>query len=94
MNFLRKLYPGAFALEKKVTKPFVTRLVIYVVIGIVFAVISAIINIVFAAIGNEALSVAVGALVSIISSLLSIYLTGGIVISILKFVGVIKDPEA
>ena len=35
MGFLRKLYPGAFKLEKKVTKPFVIKLVVFAIIYLV-----------------------------------------------------------
>lgn len=100
MGFLRKLYPGAFKLEKKVVKPFVIKLVVYVVIGLILAVVlgapAGVIMGIGAVTENEVLSL-VGTLIYIVAlcicSVYGIYMYGGIVISILKFVGVIKDQS-
>ena len=85
MDFLRKIYPSPFKLEKGNVKPFVIQLVIYVVIGIVMAVISGVIK---ALVGGIEV---VGVVLWAITTVVDIYCTGGIVVSILKFVGVIKD---
>ena len=98
MNFLRKLYSGAFKLEKKVTKPFVIKLVVY---AIIYLVVSVIIGGIMGGMGVLAafteplfidiIAYIVIALLGLIEFLFCIYITGGIVVSILKFVGVIKD---
>ncbi len=92
MDFLRKLYPSVFKLEKKVVKPFVIQLVIFVVIGIIMSVVSAVVNMLVD--GIEVVGPIVGLVLWLITSVVGIYCTGGIVCSILKFVGVIKDAEA
>ena len=89
MDFLRKLYPSAFKLEKKVVKPFVIQLIIFVVVGFVVSTICGV------ATGLTAQIEVVGLIVSLISGVITfvvdLYCTGGIVCSVLKFVGVIKD---
>ncbi|MBQ7907044.1 MAG: hypothetical protein IJ309_03615 [Clostridia bacterium] len=92
MDFLRKLYPASFKLEKKVVKPFVITLVVYVVIGIIMAVISGVTNALVG--GIEVVGPIVGVVLWAITTIVDIYCTGGIVVSILKFVGVIKDAPA
>ena len=101
MNFLRKLYPGSFKLEKKVVKPFVIRVVVLFVLQVVIGAICGVpigiamglaevtqnLALMFAAV---ALEIVLMALVTLVC----IYLTGGIVVSVLKFVGVIKDAPA
>lgn len=89
MDFLKKLYPASFKLEKGNVKPFVITLIVYVVIGIVMAVISAVTNALVG--GIEVVGPIVGAILWAITTIVDIYCTGGIVVSILKFVGVIKD---
>lgn len=100
MGFLRKLYPGAFKLEKKVVKPFVIKLVVYVIIGLVASLILAAPGTVFGILasttGNAVFGTIAsicGAVAGVIGFVLEIYLLGGIVCSILKFVGVIKDED-
>lgn len=100
MGFLRKLYPGAFKLEKKVVKPFVIKLVVYVIIGFVSGLILAAPGTVFGILasttGNAVFGTIAsicGAVAGVIGFVLEIYLLGGIVCSILKFVGVIKDED-
>lgn len=98
MNFLRKLYSGAFKLEKKVTKPFVIKLVVY---AIIYLVVSVVIGGIMGGMGVLALytepaaidviAYIVIALLGLVEFLFCIYIVGGIVVSILKFVGVIKD---
>ena len=92
MDFLRKLYPSVFKLEKKVVKPFVIQLVIFVVIGIIMSVVSAVVNMLVG--GIEVVGPIVGLVLWIITTIVGLYCTGGIVCSILKFVGVIKDASA
>ena len=92
MDFLRKLYPSVFKLEKKVVKPFVIQLVIFVVIGIIMSVVSAVVNMLVG--GIEVVGPIVGLVLWIITTIVGLYCTGGIVCSILKFVGVIKDAPA
>ena len=91
MEFLKKLYPGALKLEKKVTKPFVIKLVIYVVVGMVCSAILSIPGAVLSSLEFTLAATVVSSILGVISSLIGIYLTGGIVVSILKFTGVIKD---
>ena len=101
MGFLRKLYPGAFKLEKKVTKPFVIKLVVYVVIGLILSVVlgvpSGLLIGLGQVMGNSGLSLVgfiVFGIALLIASVYGIYMYGGIAICILKFVGVIKDQTA
>lgn len=85
MDFLRKFWPSAFKLEKKVVKPFVIQLIIYVLVGVVLSVASALLALLGIAIVNI--------LMSVISSIVGLYCTAGIVFSILKFTGVFKDED-
>ena len=89
MDFLKKLYPSVFKLEKKVVKPFVIQIVIFAVIGLVMNLISIVVNAILGPI--EVVGPIVGAILWAISAIVEIYCIGGIVCSILKFVGVIKD---
>ena len=89
MDFLKKLYPSVFKLEKKVVKPFVIQIVIFAVIGLVMGIINTIVGAIVGPI--EVVGPIVGAILWAISAIVEIYCTGGIVCSILKFVGVIKD---
>lgn len=93
MDFLRKLYPSIFKLEPKVTKPFVIKVVIYAVLGIALSAIVALINYLVGLAGSPFLSALVGFVLFLISAALGAYFTGGIVLSILKFTGVIKDQN-
>lgn len=85
MDFLRKFWPSAFKLEKKVVKPFVIQLIIYVLVGVVLSVASALLALLEIAIVNI--------LMSVISGVVGLYCTAGIVFSILKFTGVFKDED-
>lgn len=102
MGFLRKLYPGAFKLEKKVTKPFVIKLVVFAIIYFVASVIIGALMATFGLIGAASSKAVVGIicylvillLLGLVELVLCAYTAGGVVISILKFVGVIKDQTA
>lgn len=83
MDLLKKFWPSAFKLEKKVVKPFVIQLVIYVLIGVALSIASVLLGLLQSAVVN--------ALMYIISSVVGLYCTAGIVFSILKFTGVFKD---
>lgn len=85
MDFLRKFWPSAFKLEKKVVKPFVIQLIIYVLVGVVLSVASVLLGLLQSDVVN--------ALMYIISSVVGLYCTAGIVFSILKFTGVFKDED-
>lgn len=91
MGFLKFLYPRALQLEKKVTKPFVIKLVVYVIIGIVASIVLAAPAVILILCGLGNVAEIVGGICGGVGSLVGLYLTGGIVVSILKFVGVIKD---
>ena len=91
MGFLKTLYPRALQLEKKVTKPFVIKLVVFVVIGMICSVLLSIPGTVLALLNFTTGAKIAGAICGAIGSLVGLYLTGGIVVSILKFTGVIKD---
>lgn len=78
MDFLKKFFPFSFKFET--TKQFVWTIILYVVAEIVAGII----------LGLLALIPYVGFLFTIASYLVGVYATGGIVIAILKKVGVIK----
>ncbi|MCQ2427510.1 MAG: hypothetical protein MJ137_03775 [Clostridia bacterium] len=81
MDFLKKFWPHPFKLEKKVVKPFVIMLIIYVAVTVAASIISGVLSFV----------PVLGWILSIVSWLVDLYCTAGIVFSILKFVGVFKD---
>lgn len=85
MDLLRKFWPSAFKLEKKVVKPFVIQLIIYVAIGFILSIASALL----ALLGLQIVNI----LMSVISTVVGLYCTAGIVFSILKFTGVFKDEN-
>lgn len=91
MDFLRKLYPTVFKLEKKNTRPFVYHLIAFVVIGIIASVLCAIVNWLLGDI--KVVGTIVGIVLWTLTTVIDIYCTGGIVCSILKFTGVIKDTN-
>ena len=91
MDFLKKFWPHAFALEKKVVKPFVIQLIIYVVVGTVVSLLTSVINYLVALAGLDVLTLIVAAVLALVSSVVGLYCTAGIVFSILKFTGVFKD---
>ena len=89
MDFLRKILPMAFKVVPKETNTLVKSIVIHALIGYVGGgIISGVLSALGYLIGIEGL---MGALAGLIGSVLGIYGTGGIVVSILKFVGVIKE---
>ena len=79
MDFLRKLWPTPFKVEKRNTQGFVVQLIIFIVV-------CAIIGILLGALANIPV---VGIIFGIVASLVELYCTVGIVLCILKFVGVI-----
>ena len=79
MDVLKKLWP--FSFKSKETNNFVITLIAYVVTGIVSGVVLGLMsNIPF-----------IGWTFTILNSLASLYLTAGLVFSILYFTGVFKD---
>lgn len=78
MDMLKKLFPHAF--RAKETNPFIVALVIYILIDIVCGFL----------IGLLAKLPLVGVLFSLVGSLVGVYATAGVVLSILVFVKVIK----
>ena len=100
MGFLRKLYPGAFNLKKKVTKPFVIKLVVFAIIYLVASFIIGAAMAVFGLVGAASSKVLVIIIcylalfvLGLADLVLCAYTVGGILISIFKFVGIIKDQE-
>ena len=87
MDFLKKFWPVSFKLKEKEVKPFVITLIVYVVIGAIAGVASLLSGIVFEALGLAFL----GVLVGVVTSVIDLYCTAGIVFAILKFVNVFKD---
>lgn len=91
MSFLKKLYSSAFKMQKGNVKPFVILLVIYVlvpaIIGTAFGLLS---GLVFNNIGT--VGTVLNWVLGVISSLIGLYCLGGIVVAILKFCDVIKNP--
>ena len=90
MDFLKKFWPMAFSTVRKEVKPFVIRLIIYWAIG---AVLGAIVGVTVAVVGVNAPSVAdvLRAILTPVTSIVSLYCTAGIVFTILRFTGVFKD---
>lgn len=98
MGFLRKIYPGAFKVEKKVVKPFVIRMIVLFVLQIVIGVICGApigVAMALAEVSQNVLlmvvAIALEAILMAVATVAGVYLTGGMVISALKFAGVIKD---
>lgn len=89
MDFLKKFWPNAFALEKKVVKPFVIQIVIYAVAMIIMGAIAGIVGALVG--GIEVVGPIVTILLGLLCAIVEIYCTAGIVFSILKFTGVFKD---
>ena len=80
MDFLKKFWPTPFSIEKKNTASFVVTLIIFILVCAIVGVL----------IGVLAKIPVAGIIFSIIGSLVEIYGAVGIVLSILKFVGVIE----
>ncbi|MBE6809015.1 MAG: hypothetical protein J6J30_05390 [Clostridia bacterium] len=79
MDTLKKLFPNAFKATE--VNNFIVALIIYAVIDVVCGVI----------IGLLAKLPIIGILFSLLGSVIGLYATGGIVLSILVFVKVIKQ---
>lgn len=89
MDFLRKILPLAFNVVPKESNTLVKSIIIHAIIGyVVSGVIGFILGFLGSLLGLEGLMIALSGL---IGTVLGIYGTGGIVVSILKFVGVIKE---
>ena len=80
MEFLKKVWPTPFKIEKKNVSSFVVQLIIFAVVCLVFGILM----------GVLAHIPYVGIIFSILGSLCELYCTGGIVLCILKFTGVLK----
>ncbi len=89
MDFLRKILPLAFNVVPKESNTLVKSIIIHAIIGYV---VSGVIGFILGFIGGLLdIQGAMIALSGLIGTVLGIYGTGGIVVSILKFVGVIKE---
>lgn len=89
MDLLKKFWPQPFKLEKKVVKPFVIQLIIYVAVCFVLSIISAVLNLLLG--GVEVVGPIINLVMWIITTVVGLYCTAGVVFSILKFTGVFKD---
>lgn len=81
MDFLKKLFPLSFKKSSEV-KDLVIRIIIYVVIGFVVGLVGALISLLQIPVLNI--------LMSLISSVVGLYTTAGIVLAILVHCNVIK----
>lgn len=89
MDFLRKIFPMAFGVVPKETGTLVKSIVIHVLIGwLGAAVVGFILGFIGSLLNLEGVMVALSGL---IGTVLGLYGTGGVVLSILKFVNVIKN---
>ena len=79
MDFLRKLWPTPFSIQKGNVGSFVVQLIIFVII-------CAVIGWLFGVLGGIPV---LGLIFKILGSLIELYSTIGIVLCILKFVGVV-----
>lgn len=84
MKLLKTLWPAPFAIREREVQSFVC-------IIILFAVLAAVVSSVLGIIGGAVPTVAVRVLLSVAVALTDIYSAAAILLSILKFVGVIKD---
>jgi hypothetical protein len=80
MDILKKFFPFSFGVKTKEINSLIAGILIYVVIGIVIGVLAALL-------GNIPV---LGVLMGITAGLAETYCTGGIVLSVLKFVNVLK----
>ena len=83
MDFLRKIFPIAFGVQPKETGTLVKSILIH---AIGSYVISFVLGFIGGLIGGP-----VSWLLTLVGTVVGIYGTGGVVLSILKFVNVIKD---
>ena len=90
MDFLRKIFPIAFGVVPKETPTLVKSIIIHVVIGVAWSVVAFILGWILGAVmGNAAKIITIP--IDIVGYAVSLYSTGGVVLSILKFVNVIKN---
>ena len=80
-NFLRTLWPIPFKVKKHHLGSFLWRLICFIVVAALFGILM----------GVLANIPVVGIIFSIVGSLMDAYCVVGVVLCILKFVGVIKD---
>lgn len=89
MDFLRKILPIAFNVVPKESNTLVKSIIIHAIIGyVVSGVLGFILGVIGGLAGIEGVMIALSGLMG---TVLGVYGTGGIVVSILKFVGVIKQ---
>ncbi len=88
MSFLKKLYSSAFKMQKGNVKPFVILLVLYVLVPVVLDVAAGLLGWLL----PNPFDVIFGWIVGAVGILVSLYCLGGIVVAILKFCDVIKNP--
>ena len=88
MDFLKKILPLAFNVVPKESNTLVKSIIIHALIGYVAPIV---VGITLGLIGRVALPGLMSALSTLTGTVLGIYGTGGIVVSVLKFVGVIKE---
>ena len=80
MNLIKKLWPTPFKIEKRNASSFVVQLIIFIVV-------CAVIGILLGALSNIAV---VGIIFSIIGSLVELYSFVGIILCVLRFIGIIE----
>ena len=91
MSFLKKLYSSAFKMQKGVVKPFVILLVVYVLVPALLVTAETLLSIfLFSNIGT--VGTVLGCVIGVICGIVGLYCLGGIVVAILKFCDVIKNP--
>ena len=88
MSFLKKLFPNVFRLEKGNVKPFVISIVIYSILILFFG---AAVGAVFGWVPGLAGKI-IGIVLSVITFFVFVYSVAGIVLAILKYCEVIKNP--
>ena len=80
MNILKKFFPFSFGVKTKEINSLIAGILIYVVIGIVMGALAGLL-------GNIPV---LNVLVGILTGVLEVYCTAGIVFAVLKFVNVMK----
>ena len=88
MSFLKKLYSSAFKMKKGNVKPFVILLVLYVLVPVVLDVSAFLLGKLL----PGPFDMIFGWIVGAVGILVTIYCIAGIVLAILKFCDVIKNP--
>ena len=84
MDILKKIFPFAFKVEAKETNSLVTSIIIHVGAAIAYSIVSALLGWLLSKVPF------VGALLGMLGSLVGLYCTGGVVLSVLKFCKVLK----